>query len=110
MQAEACALLGEPDALLAIWKNNESYFDGKLQKEEWFQSKRKHLLTDVPIMARAHRDHDLRMYRRMLWSLRWKRFSGRIQLTQPTRGQVDLRWFWILWLLIWMATMLFRNP
>lgn len=110
IQAEACALLGEPDSLLAIWKNNESYFDGKLQKAEWFQPKRKHLLTDVPIMARAHRDHDLRMYRRMLWSLRWKRFSGRIQLTQPTGGQVDLRWFWILWLLIWLATMLFRNP
>jgi predicted Zn-dependent protease len=110
VQAEACALLGEPDALLEIWKGNESYFDGKQQKGEWFQTKRQHLLVDVPAMARAHRDHDTRTYRRMLRSLRWKRISSRIQLSTTTSRKVDARWFWILWLLIWLATMLLRNP
>jgi predicted Zn-dependent protease len=109
VQAEACALLGEPDALLEIWKGNESYFDGKQQKGEWFQTKRQHLLVDVPAMARAHRDHDTSTYRRMLRSLRWKRISSRIQLSTTTNRKVDARWFWILWLLIWLATMLFRN-
>ncbi len=109
VQAEACALLGDRKALRETCDRYQSYFDGKLEKGEWFLAKRKYLLADVPIMARALRDNDQSMYKRIRRSLRWKQFTGGPQLTKRTGTTSIGRWWWIIWLLIMLLSQLLRN-
>jgi tetratricopeptide (TPR) repeat protein len=109
LQAEACALIGDRKALAETWNDYRSYFDGKLEKGEWFHSRRKHLLADVPIIARALRDNDLPLYRRMLWSLRWKQFTVEVQLTKLGGVRINRGWWWIVWALFWLVFLFFRS-
>jgi hypothetical protein len=108
-QAEACALLGDKTALSETWKEHLNYFNGKLEKAEWFETKRRHLLLDVPIMARALRENNLSLYKKMLWSLRWKRISWEPRIFKLSDKQVNVRWWWILWLLLWLAIQFLRS-
>lgn len=109
LQAEACALLGDRKALLGTWTNHRNYFDGKLEKGEWFEARRKHLLADVPILARSLENNDLRMYRRILHSLRWKRFSVALKLSNLGEKKVNTGWWWIFWVLFWLTIIFIRN-
>jgi hypothetical protein len=108
-QAEACALLGDKTALSEAWKEHRNYFNGQLEKAEWFESRRRHLLADVPVMARSLQENNLSMYKRMLWSLRWKRITSEFQVIKLSDKQIKVRWWWILWLLLWLAIQLLRN-
>jgi hypothetical protein len=49
------------------------------------------------------------MYKRMLWSLRWKRITSEFQVIKLSDKQIKVRWWWILWLLLWLAIQLLRN-
>jgi len=108
-QAEACALLGDKTALSETWKEHRNYFNGKLEKAEWLETKRRHLLLDVPIMARALQENNLSLYKQMLRSLRWKRISWEFPVPKPSDKQVNVRWWWILWLLLWLAIQALRS-
>jgi hypothetical protein len=70
MQAEACALLGKKDDLLAVWRDRRGYFDGEPKDGEYFKSSQKHLLSDLSEMVRALERNDRETYRKLLWRLR----------------------------------------
>jgi len=79
-QAEACALLGDEKGLLETWKEYRNYFNGKLEKAEWFETQRRYLLVDLIILARSIEENNRKMYRKMLRSLWWKRIAGKLPL------------------------------
>jgi tetratricopeptide (TPR) repeat protein len=101
VQAEACALLGDTDAFLATWKENRGYFDCKESTSEYFQSQRRRLLTDVPMMARYLEQNELRLYRRMVRSLRWNYIAPTLGITGAGSAAIKLPW-WTWLLLIWL--------
>jgi hypothetical protein len=109
LEAEACALLGDRRALLETWTTNRNYFDGKLEKGEWFETKRKHLLADVPVMARSLENNDLRMYKRVLRGLRWGRFTAELRPTKLGENRNTTGWWGIVWILLWLLITLIRN-
>jgi predicted Zn-dependent protease len=109
MQAESCVLLRDREALRETFDHYQSYFDGKLEKGEWFHTKRKYLLADMPIMARALRENDLRMYKRVRRSLRWKQFTGGPQPTKHNEIRITRNWWWLILMLLWLLNLLFRN-
>ncbi|HEX5283886.1 MAG TPA: tetratricopeptide repeat protein [Bryocella sp.] len=73
LQAEACALAGDKEGLLAVWRDRRAYFDGELKKGEYFKTQEKHLLSDLPELAEAVERNDRKTYRRIRWRLRYKR-------------------------------------
>ena len=109
-EAEACALLGDEAGLLQTWNEHRSYFNGKLEKEEWFESKRKYLLGDLLVLARSAQENNRKMYRKILRSLRWKRIAGKWQLENSSRTKANLRWWWVIWILFMLLRLLFQNP
>jgi hypothetical protein len=52
VQAEMCVSLGDTEAFRQTWVRHRDYFSGKLEGREWFESQRKHLLADIPCLAR----------------------------------------------------------
>ena len=72
-QMEACALLGDETGVLETWKAYRNYFDGKLEKAEWFDTPRKYLLGDLLVLGRSLEANDRKMYKKLLRSLRWKK-------------------------------------
>jgi predicted Zn-dependent protease len=111
LEAEACALLGDRNGFLKTWNEHREYFDGKVEDNEWFESKRRHLLTDLPTMARFLEQNEERLYRKAERSLRWKhRFSlPQIQGSSQKKGNANLRWWWIVIVLLWLLMLLLRN-
>jgi hypothetical protein len=84
-QAEACALLRDLAGFQQVCQKHANYLTGKLEPGEWFDSRSKHLLTDIPVMARALRQRELALYRRTLRAVRWKRISGGFHLAVAVR-------------------------
>ena len=109
-QAEACALLGDEKGLLETWKEYRNYFNGKLEKAEWFETRRKYLLVDLIILARSIEENNRKMYRKMLWSLRWKRIAGKLRLENTSGKKANLRWWWVIWVLFLLLRLLFQQP
>jgi len=109
-QAEACALLGDEKGLLEIWKQYRNYFDGKVEKGEWFEARRRYLLADIVILARSLQENNRKMYGKMLRGLRWKRFAEGFQLTNTGRINSNLRWWWVIWVLFLLLRLLLQNP
>jgi predicted Zn-dependent protease len=108
--AEACALLGDKEAFLQTWNTYSTYFGTELKKNEYFQPRRRHLLGDVPMMARYLQQNETRLYRKMLWKLRW----GSVPSAQTRSGAerepfANVPW-WVWWLLFMLVLQLFRNP
>lgn len=110
-QAEACALLGDTNAFKEIWNKHLNYFDAKLEKQEWFETERKHLLLDIPIMGRALDHGNRKMYRRMLRSIRWKRFIAAMQWSRLAKLGIAPRWWWfIVFWLIYLTISVLTSP
>jgi predicted Zn-dependent protease len=74
LAAEACVLLDDPQGFLKIWNEHRDYFDGKLENNEWFETKRRHLLDKLPNMARFLEQNEKRLYRKAVRRLRLKHF------------------------------------
>ena len=109
-QAEACALLGDEQGLSETWKEYRNYFSGKLEEAEWFETRRRYLLADLLILARSLEEKNRKMYKKMLRSLRWRRIVGGVQLTNTGAKPVNVRWWWVIWLLIMLLRLIFQNP
>jgi len=108
-ETEACALLGDESGLLEAWKEYRSYFNGKLEQGEWFESRRRHLLGDLPELARSAQENNRKMYRKILRSLRWKRIVGSLQLENNPKIKANLRWWWVIWILFMLLGLLFQH-
>jgi len=107
--AEACALLGDKEALLQTWNTYSTYFAAELKKGEYFQPKRRHLLADIPMMARYLQQNESWLYRKMVGKLRWGSVPGvhtssGLQ-TQPFAG---VPW-WVWWLIFMALIQIFRS-
>jgi predicted Zn-dependent protease len=104
--AEACALLGDQDGFRETWKQYRAYFDGKLENDEFFEVKRRYLLADIPVMARLLENNERPLFRKKIWSLRWERLT----LRNPGSKQgVNLRWWWLVFVLLWILIQILRN-
>ena len=109
-QAEVCALNGDKKAFSDTWEEHRSYFDGKLENEEWFDTRRRYLLADLPILAKSLEENSRGKYRRTLWNLRRKRFAVELRLPQSSGKKVALRWWWIiLWFLFALLSQLLQH-
>jgi len=103
-EAEACALLGNQSGFSECWTRYRAYFDGKLEKGEWFEPKRQYLLTEIPAAAVCLENNDPK-YNAKVRSLRWKRFKTNLFASPKTiNGRVSSRsiW-WIIWGLFMLA-------
>lgn len=110
VQAEACALLGEKQKFLEVWNANQDYFDGKVEGEEWFETKSRHLLGDLTIMARALQRSDESTYNKTVRSLRWERFRERYwKRRAPKRTTFNPRWIWLIVSVLWLLMQLLRS-
>ena len=98
-EAEACALLGDVEGFSACWTQYREYFDGKLEKGEWFEEQRRYLLADLPVLARSLRDGDRKGYKRQLRALRWERVRPKAPATNVEKIQWRHLW-WIVWLIV----------
>ena len=67
IQAEACALLSDKEALLQTWNTYSTYFETSLKENEYFHNTDRHLLGDVPMMVRYLQQNQTWLYRKMLW-------------------------------------------
>jgi tetratricopeptide (TPR) repeat protein len=93
LQAEAHALLGDKDGLLAMWRDRRGYFDGELKKSEYFKTSERHLVHDIPDMVEALQSGDSKAYRRLLWRLRFQRVKrSRAELMKLLARIVILIW------------------
>lgn len=111
-QAESAALLGDQKALLDVWKEQRSYFDAKVKENEWFEARRKDLLLDIPMMARALEGNDVRTFKKMRRSLRWKEFSfgmPRLNVPSSSDAKINYRWGWLLFWILWLLARAFTN-
>jgi tetratricopeptide (TPR) repeat protein len=108
VRAEACILLGDKQGLRDTWSQYRSYFDCKENKQEWFESGRRHLLTDIPMTVRFLQQNETGLYRKMVWGLRWKHIlrspSNQVWITNSS----TVPW-WVWWVLIWIAIQVLRN-
>jgi hypothetical protein len=104
--AEASALLGDKEALLDCCQRYREYFDGKLEEGEWFEEKRRYLLTDLPALERFLKSNDLRNYKTQLRRLRREQFK--LSLPSLETPKTNVRWWWIVWLLLWLLIQAIR--
>lgn len=110
LQAETCTLLGDRAGFLKVWNDQRRYFDGKLEKDEWFENKRKHLLNDLPLMARYLEQNELGLYKKTLRKLRWKHFFP--ETPAQGFGNIKMNPAWLIWLLLmllFLASQLLQN-
>jgi len=112
-QAEACALLGDEKGLLETWNEYRNYFNGQLEKAEWFEPQRRYLLADLVILARSMEENNRKMYKKMLRSLWWKRAAEKLRFTNTTKTsgkKMSMRWWWIIWVLFLLWRLIFQHP
>jgi len=111
-EAEACALLGDQEGFAECWKKYREYFDGKLEEGEWFETQRRYLLEDIPVLARHLENNEQRNFNARRRSLRWKGLKLRLS-SIPLPRKMNLRWWWvtgaIVWLLIQLLVQLFSE-
>jgi tetratricopeptide (TPR) repeat protein len=103
IEAEAHALLGDKPGFLDTWNRYRSYFDCRQTEGEWFETKRQHLLTDIPMMARYLQQNELKLYRRTLRGWRWNYFWDLLYMRRRTAKILGIPWWTWFWLLIWLS-------
>jgi tetratricopeptide (TPR) repeat protein len=110
VQAEMCAVLGDSEGLRQTCETYAAYFGTELELEEWFKAEDRHLLHDIPEMARLLKEKRTSLYRKARRGLRWKQltawqYSGKPALQterQDEPGRASVPW-WVWWLLIMAA-------
>jgi hypothetical protein len=107
-KAEACALLGDKQALRETWDHYRSYFDCKEDNSEWFEDRRRPLLTDIPMIVRFLEQNQLSQYRRAVWQIRWRHISRLLKTRIRLTGSVSIPWGTVA-IIIWALIQLFRN-
>ena len=107
-EAEACVLLGDREGFLECWSRHNEYFDGKLEEGEWFEAKRRYLMAELPALARDLRNNELGNYKAKARRLRWERFKLKLPEGRPARN-VNVRWWWLLWIVLWVLIQILRN-
>lgn len=107
--AEGCALLGDKKAFLKAWSTHEAYFGAELKKHEYFQPNRRHLLRDLPTMARYLEQNQAWLYRKMLWKLRWNSLPPLRIAGGSSRQSLARNPWWIFWVLYMLARLFFKN-
>lgn len=105
VRAEACALLGDTRGLRETWDRYRIYFDCNEKKDEWFEDRRRPLLTDIPMMVRYLEQQQLSLYRRSVWGLRWRHLSSYLGLRNRITGSINLP-FWAWLIVIWILLQL----
>ncbi len=108
VNAEACALLGDKRGLLETWKQYRSYFDCKENANEWFEPRRRPLLTDIPMMVRFLEQNQPSLYRQTVWGLRWRHISSSLGWRRRVIKSLPIPW-WAWAIIIWIVVQLFRN-
>ena len=109
VKAEACALLGDRRALRETWDQYRSYFDCKESSNEWFEVRRRPLLTDIPMLVRFLEQAQVGRYRRRVWGLRWRHISRSLRGRSRLGDSMPIPW-WAWCIAIWILIQLFRNP
>jgi hypothetical protein len=104
VQAEMCALLGDTEAFRTTWLKHKGYFTGELKKGEWFESRHRHLLSDIPHLADLLERHQISQFRAASQELCEKQFS--VPPVRTTREHLPVTggmpaWLWLI--IIWMA-------
>jgi tetratricopeptide (TPR) repeat protein len=94
LQAEACALGGDKDGLLAVWNDRREYFKGELKKDEYFNAPEKYLMREIPDLVEALEQKGLGAYSRGVWHLRYRR------VWKPKGRQI---WRILLRIIIWLG-------
>lgn len=106
--AEASALLGDKEAFLSAYKTYSGYFDQRLKEEEYFQPKRRHLLADIPKMARYLQRNETWHYRQSLWKLRWASLSSAGVAGARSKSVFGVPWLaW--WAILFFGLQLLRS-
>jgi len=100
VQAEMCASLGDTEAFRQTWVKHRDYFSGKLEESEWFESRRRHLLGDIPCMGRLLDQNQTQLF----WQARRELGKKQASSLQPSTGGAGARtrvpgWLW--WILFW---------
>jgi tetratricopeptide (TPR) repeat protein len=108
VKAEACALLGDQRGLLETWNQYRSSFDCKENSNEWFEDRRRLLLTDIPMLARFLQQNQTGLYRRTVWRVRWWHISKSLRTRSRLTSPIRIQW-WAWWILIWILIELFRR-
>jgi hypothetical protein len=106
--AEASALLGDKEAFLSAYKTYSGCFDQRLKEEEYFQPKRRHLLADIPKMARYLQRNETWHYRQSLWKLRWASLSSAGVAGARSKSVFGVPWLaW--WAILFFGLQLLRS-
>jgi hypothetical protein len=103
--AEACALLDDRDGFRETWNRYRSYFDGKLEENEFFEAKRRYLMADLPTLARLLEGNEIRQYRKEVRALWWERLKLRVP---KLNRRINIRWWWLI-LALWLLLRLLRD-
>ncbi|HTT19509.1 MAG TPA: tetratricopeptide repeat protein [Candidatus Sulfotelmatobacter sp.] len=97
VRAESYALLGDTQGLLSTWAKYRTYFDCKEGSNEWFQDKRRPLLTDIPMLVRFLEQKQYGLYRRTVWRLRWRHIAGSLVKTRTSTQATRIPWWtWVI--------------
>jgi tetratricopeptide (TPR) repeat protein len=114
--AEMCAVRGDVEAFRAAWTRNRNYFSRELENSEWFETSRRHLLDDIPDMARLLEKDQLKQFRNACRKLRWKQIvsplldnngMNNLSLGGQSGKAVRLRW-WYWFILLWFLFQFLR--
>jgi hypothetical protein len=107
VQAETQVLLGDQHGFRNTWNQYRSYFDCSEVAGEWFETGRKYLLTEVPMMSRYLQEGQLAMLQKGRRSWRWKHISDLILTRWRAAGVARVPWWtWLLVLWIVLQTLL----
>ncbi len=108
VKAEACALLGDKQGLRETWILYRSYFDCQAKGNEWFESRRRPLLTEIPMLVGFLEQNRGGQYFGTVWLLRWRHISRYLNPRRRLIPWIPISWWgWLV--LIWVAIQLVRN-
>jgi len=108
VKAEACALQGDKRGLRETWDQYRNYFDCKENTNEWFEQRRRPLLTDIPMLVRFLEQNQVGLYRKTVWGLRWRHISRFLGMRSRLIKSLPIPW-WAWAILIWTIIQLYRN-
>jgi tetratricopeptide (TPR) repeat protein len=110
VQAETCAVRGDAQGLRETWIAHRAYFTGQRHESEWFDTRRVHLLKDIPEMIALLEQNHGKLFLEKCGELRKKQ-----SLSPPTSTATNGAgfpntwwWIWLLWLLLSVVAQSFR--